>query len=76
MDVAEDEVLLRVDHFGFVVGLLAPEQEDDAAGLLVDGANHVVRKLLPPLLLMTVALALLNSQNRVKQEDALFGPFS
>jgi hypothetical protein len=60
--VAEDQVLLRVDHLGFVVGLLAPEHEDHAAGLLVDGANHVVGKLLPALFLMAVALALLHSQ--------------
>ena len=74
MHVAQNEVLLSIDHFRLVMRLFSPKNKNDSCGLSVDSFNHVVREIFPSLLLMRVRDALADRKNRVQQEDALSRP--
>jgi hypothetical protein len=74
--VAQNQVFFSVYHFCLIVRLLAPQHEHDAGCLLVNCTNHIVCKLLPPFLLMTITLASLDCQNSIEQEHTLSSPVS
>jgi hypothetical protein len=58
------------------MSLLTPKQEDYSFLLQVNGLYHMVSELFPSLLLVRVRESFLHSQDSVKQEHSLFGPFS
>lgn len=74
MHIAQHEVLLSIDHLRLVMRFFSPKHKNDSCGLSVDNFNHVVREILPSLLLMRVRDALADCKNRVQQEDALSRP--
>jgi hypothetical protein len=74
MHIAQDQVLLAVDHFRFVVGFFAPEHKHDSCGFFVDSFDDAVCEIFPSLLLMRVGNPLAYCKNRVQQEDALSRP--
>lgn len=43
---------LAVDETPFFLGVTAPQEKHDIFSLLIDGADNVVCKVLPPLTLM------------------------
>jgi hypothetical protein len=59
-------VFILVDHFLFVLGLLAPQHEDDAFAFLVNLPDDMVGELLPAFFLVRVRFALLHCEDSVE----------
>lgn len=67
-------MFLLVDHGGFLLGVVAPQQEDQMIGTEVQVADYLVGEEFPATAGMGSGFVSLDSQSGVQQEDALAGP--
>lgn len=76
MHGSENTMLLGVNTGPLSLGITTPQHENDTRPLaMVEGLNNSISKTLPTAVLMRVGLARNNSQDGVKQQDALVSPF-
>ena len=70
----KNAILLRVDHGGLALGIVAPEHIHDALFVLGDGLNHCVGKTFPTLSGMGGCFVCPDGQYGVEQQNTLLGP--
>lgn len=70
----EHEVLFGIDKRALLLGVTAPQDEDEAGALAVQYIDDRVGELLPPFVLMTPRLGRLHRKRRVQQQHTLLGP--
>lgn len=74
MGSVQDQMFLLVDHGGFLLGVVAPQQEDQMIGTEVQVADYLICEEFPATIGMGSGFVSLDSQSGVQQEDALTGP--
>lgn len=74
MGCLQDVVTLPINDTALLLGVRAPEQEDEARQVLIEPRHNCIRELLPTPLLMGIGLVGADGEDSIEEQDTLSGP--